>query len=160
MFSLPLHGGGFLGGEMGTVAAALAPLPPQHPPPGAGVSVSLRQRPHCSPNSRAIYVPRCPDEEWTPLFLSSGWYFNSRLTGNRSRGAVCPFLPLRAAAEVHIGVWLLQSPEGFVTPSQNWGTPESPRLGKRHFTQPIAALSPPFVAPTAMPGMSQGCQRG
>ena len=60
-----------------------------------GSAFSLRQRPHFSQNSRAIYVPRCPNEEWTPLFLSSGWYFNGRLTGNRSKGAICLFFPLK-----------------------------------------------------------------
>lgn len=70
------------------------------PWPGVGPeqrsALSLRQRPCFSQNSRAIYVPRCPNEEWTPLFLSSGWYFNGRLTGNRSKGAICLFFsPLK-----------------------------------------------------------------
>lgn len=72
-------------------------------------ALGLRQRPCFSQNTPAIYVPRCPDEEWTPLFLSSGWYFNGRLTGNRSKGAICPFFfPLKESVEVYIGIWFWQ----------------------------------------------------
>lgn len=76
---------------------------------GQGSALSLRQRPCFSQHSRAIYVPRCPNEEWTPLFLSSDWYFNGILTGNRSEGAICLFFFfsfLKETAEVHMGVWL------------------------------------------------------
>lgn len=110
LFSLPLHALPAVDAAgmevaprrdgMGKAAAAFAPFLPWHPWPGTGreqeSALSLRQRPHFSQNSQTIYVPRCPDDKWTPLFLSSGWYFNGRLTGKRSKGAICLFFfPLK-----------------------------------------------------------------
>lgn len=76
-------------------AGDVASVSPRQERAGGRGQPSPRQRPCFSQNGRAIYAPCCPHEEWTPLFLSPGWYFNGRLTGNRAKGAICPFFPLK-----------------------------------------------------------------
>lgn len=132
----------------------MASVSPHQERAGGRGQPSPRQRPCFSQNSRAIYAPCCPHEEWAPLFLSPGWYFNGRLTGNRAKGAICPFFPLKRLQKCTLAgavrFSLKATPVGPVTKPRD--------LTPNTFPQPLSALSAAFIL-SVMPGTSQQCQK-